>query len=385
MTDAYILGAKRTAIGKRGGALSATRPDDMAGALLKGLADELDLDGAHVEDVIMGCVTQVDEQGINIGRVASLIAGFPVTACGTTVNRMCGSSLQAVNFAAQGVMSGMHDLTIGAGVESMSRVPMGSDMGALSELLTDKYDIIQQGVSAELIAEKWGLSKEDLHKLALESHRRAIHAIDEGRFEREVLPLDLTTPDGEQVCFDTDEGPRRGTTLEKMAGLKTPFKDDGVVTAAAASQISDGAAAVVIGTKEKAEELGLSPRARFKAMAVAGVDPTIMLTGPIPATKKVLEKAELTLDDIGVFEVNEAFAPVVLAWAHEMSDEPQELLERTNVNGGAMALGHPLGCSGARLLVTLLHEMERQDVRYGLATLCIGFGQAVATIIEREM
>jgi acetyl-CoA acetyltransferase family protein len=385
MTDAYILGAKRTAIGKRGGALSATRPDDMAGALLEGLADELDLDGAHVEDVIMGCVTQVDEQGINIGRVASLIAGFPVTACGTTVNRMCGSSLQAVNFAAQGVMSGMHDLTIGAGVESMSRVPMGSDMGALSELLTDKYDIIQQGVSAELIAEKWRLSKEDLHKLALESHRRAIHAIDEGRFEREVLPLDITTPDGEQVCFATDEGPRRGTTLEKMAGLKTPFKDDGVVTAAAASQISDGAAAVVIGTQEKADELGLTPRARFKAMAVAGVDPTIMLTGPIPATKKVLEKAELTLDDIGVFEVNEAFAPVVLAWAHEMSDEPQELLERTNVNGGAMALGHPLGCSGARLLVTLLHEMERQDVRYGLATLCIGFGQAVATIIEREM
>lgn len=384
MTDAYILGAKRTAIGRRGGALSATRPDDMAGMLLKGLVDEIDLDPAEVEDVIMGCVTQLDEQGINIGRVAALIAGFPVTACGTTVNRMCGSSLQATNFAAQGVMSGMHDLTIGAGVESMSRVPMGSDMGPLSDVLTDKYDIIQQGVSAELIAEKWGLSKEDLHKLALESHRRALHAIDEGRFEREVLPLEVTSPDGQTICFDTDEGPRRGTTLEKMAKLKTPFKDGGVVTAAAASQISDGAAAVVVGSQQKAEQLGLPLRAQFKAMAIAGVDPTIMLTGPIPATRKVLDKAGLTLDDIGVFEVNEAFAPVVLAWANEMSpDDPQEILKRTNVNGGAMALGHPLGCSGARLLVTLLHEMERQDVRYGLATLCIGFGQAVATIIER--
>ncbi len=386
MTDAYILGAKRTAIGKRGGALSATRPDDMAGALLKGMVEELDLDPAEVEDVIMGCVTQLDEQGINIGRVAALIAGFPVTACGTTVNRMCGSSLQATNFAAQAVMSGMHDLVIGAGVESMSRVPMGSDMGALSDHLTDNYDIISQGVSAELIAEKWGLSKEDLHKLALESHRRALHAIDEGRFEREVLPLEITAPDGGRVTFETDEGPRRGTTLEKMAKLKTPFKDNGVVTAAAASQISDGAAAVLVGSKDKADELGLTPRARFKAMALAGVDPTIMLTGPIPATRKVLDKAGLTLDDIGVFEVNEAFAPVVLAWAHEMSpDDPQAILRRTNVNGGAMALGHPLGCSGARLLVTLLHEMERQDVRYGLATLCIGFGQAVATVIERDV
>jgi acetyl-CoA acetyltransferase family protein len=385
MNDAYILGAKRTAIGKRGGKLSATRPDNMAGALLKGLAEELDVDPAQIEDVIMGCVTQLDEQGINIGRIASLVAGFPVTTCGTTVNRMCASSLQAVNFAAQGVMSGMHDLMIGAGVESMSRVAMGSDMGPLSELLTDKYDIVQQGISAELIAEKWDLGREQLDSLALESHRRALHAIDEGRFEREILGLEVTTPDGEQIRFEVDEGPRRGTTMEKVAKLNTPFKDDGVVTAASASQISDGAAAVLVGSKAKADELGLAPRAKFKAMALAGVDPTIMLTGPIPATKKVLDKAGLGLDDIGVFEVNEAFAPVVFAWACEMSDDPRQLLGRTNVNGGAMALGHPLGCSGARLLVTLLHEMERQDVQYGLATLCIGFGQAVATIIEREV
>lgn len=386
MQEAYILDAGRTAIGRRKGALAHTRPDDLAAKLLRGLVDRAELDPAEVEDVIMGCVTQIGEQGLNIGRMAPLIAGFPVTTTGTTVNRMCASSLQAVNFAAQGIMSGMHDLVIGAGVESMTRVGMGTDGGGLSEDLLDRYDIIQQGHSAELIAQKWGLKREELDQMAYESHRRALHAIDEGRFQAEIIPIEVDDAEGNAFTFDTDEGPRRNSTLEKLASLKPCFKDDGVVTAAASSQISDGAAAVLVGSKEKADQLGLKARAKFTAMAVAGVDPTIMLTGPIPATTKVLQKAGLSLDDIDLFEVNEAFAPVVLSWAKELSpDDPQALLARTNVNGGAMALGHPLGCSGARLLTTLLFEMERQNKRYGLATLCIGFGMAVATIIEREV
>ena len=383
MQDAYILDAGRSAIGRRKGMLSKTRPDDLAGYTLKGLVERNQLDPVHVEDVIMGCVTQIGEQGFNIGRLATLTAGFPVTTTGTTVNRMCASSLQAVNFGAQGVMSGMHDLVIGAGVESMTRVAMGTDGAALSENILDRFDIIQQGHSAELIAKKWGQTREQLDRMALESHQRALHAIDNGYFKKEIIPLEVEGPEGETLVFDTDEGPRRGSTIEKLASLKPAFRDDGVVTAAASSQISDGAAAVLIGSKKKADELGLTPRAKFRAMAVAGVDPTIMLTGPIPATRKVLEKAGLTMDDIGLFEVNEAFAPVVLSWAQDLSDDPEKLLERTNVNGGAMALGHPLGCSGARLITTLLHEMERRDVQYGLATLCIGFGMAVATIIER--
>lgn len=383
MQDAYILDAGRSAIGRRKGMLSKTRPDDLAGYTLKGLVERNQLDPVHVEDVIMGCVTQIGEQGFNIGRLATLTAGFPVTTTGTTVNRMCASSLQAVNFGAQGVMSGMHDLVIGAGVESMTRVAMGTDGAALSENILDRFDIIQQGHSAELIAKKWGQTREQLDRMALESHQRALHAIDNGYFKKEIIPLEVEGPEGETLVFDTDEGPRRGSTIEKLASLKPAFRDDGVVTAAASSQISDGAAAVLIGSKKKADELGLRPRAKFRAMAVAGVDPTIMLTGPIPATKKVLEKAGLTMDDIGLFEVNEAFAPVVLSWAQDLSDDPEKLLERTNVNGGAMALGHPLGCSGARLITTLLHEMERRDIQYGLATLCIGFGMAVATIIER--
>jgi len=384
MQEAYILDAGRSAIGRRKGLLSTTRPDDMAGATLKAFVERAGVDPAEVEDVIMGCVTQIGEQGLNIGRIAALIAGFPVTTTGTTVNRMCASSLQAVNFGAQGVMSGMHDLIIGAGVESMSRVPMGSDGGELSEILLDRFDIINQGLSAEMIAAKWGQTRQQLDDMAFESHQRAIAAQDKGYFDREIMPLEVTGPEGEKIMFQVDEGPRRGTSLEKLASLKPCFKDDGVVTAAGASQISDGSAAVLIGSKAKAEELGLKTRAKFRAMAVAGVDPTIMLTGPIPATQKVLKKAGLTMDDIGLFEVNEAFAPVVLSWAQDMAPGNHEkLLERTNVNGGAMALGHPLGCSGARLLTTLLHEMERRDVQYGLVTLCIGYGMGVATIIER--
>jgi acetyl-CoA acetyltransferase family protein len=383
MSDAYILEATRSAVGKNRGTLSATRPDDLAAMVLNGLVERAGVDPAHIADVVMGCVTQVDEQGGNIGRMAPLIAGWPVDVTGTSVNRMCGSGLQTVNFAAQGVMSGMQDLVVGAGVESMSRVQMGSDMGPVSEKLRDRFDVVNQGISAELIAEKWGFSRQQLDELAIESHRRAVEAIDEGYFEREITPVEVTNPDGEEVVFEVDEGPRRNTSLEKIAGLDPAFKDDGVVTAAASSQISDGAAAVLIGSEQAAEELEVEPRARFVAMETAGVDPTIMLTGPIPATQKVLDRAGLELDDIGLFEVNEAFAPVVLAWAEETSENPEALLERTNVNGGAMALGHPLGATGAKLLTTILHEMERRDVRYGLTTLCIGFGQAVATIIER--
>jgi acetyl-CoA acetyltransferase family protein len=384
MTDAYILEAGRTAIGKRKGALSATRPDDLAGMCLAALVERAGIDPAQVEDVVMGCVTQTGEQGMNIARTAALIAGFPITVTGTSVNRQCGSSLQSVNFAAQGVMSGMQDLVIGAGVESMSRVEMGSDVGPLSERLTDRYDIINQGLSAELIAERWGFSRAQMDALAIESHRRALAAQAEGYFKREILPLSITAPDGQLITFDTDEGPR-APNPDKLASLKPAFKEGGVITAAGSSQISDGAAAVLIGSKQKADELGLKPRARFVSMALAGVDPTIMLTGPIPATQRALAKAGLTADDIDLFEVNEAFASVLLAWAHDISGgQPDRLLARTNVNGGAMALGHPLGASGARVLTTLLYEMERRDLKRGLATLCIGFGQAVATIIERD-
>jgi acetyl-CoA acyltransferase len=374
MADAFILDAVRTPIGKRGGLLSRIRPDDLAAKNLRALIRRTGIDPAEVEDVVMGCVTQIGEQGFNIGRLAALAAGFPVSVCGTTVNRMCASSLQAVHFAAQSIMSGVHDLVIGAGVESMSRVAMGSDGGSLSEHILDRFDIIPQGQSAELIAQRWGLSRQAIDAFSLESHRRAIQAIDDGRFTREISSI---TFQGETLT--QDEGPRRDSSMERLASLKPAFRDDGVITAAASSQISDGAASVLVGSQEAASRLGLRPRARFRAMALAGVDPTIMLTGVIPATEKVLRKAGLTIDDIDLFEVNEAFAPVVLSWAQDTGAP----LDKTNVNGGAIALGHPLGCSGARLITTLLNEMEQRDVTFGLATLCIGFGMAVATIIER--
>lgn len=378
MADAYILEAVRSAVGKRNGALSDTRPDDLAGMVLRGLVDRAGVDAAHVEDVVMGCVTQIGEQGFNIGRTAALIAGFPVSVTGTTVNRMCGSSLQAVNFAAQAVMAGQMDLVIGAGVENMSRVQMGTDGAPLSDRLAERFDLIPQGNSAELICEKWGIGRAALDAFSLESHRRAVAAIETGAFRDEILALQITKG-GRTFTFDQDEGPRPDTTLEQLAKLKTPFQKDGVVTAAGSSQISDGSAAVLIGSAEKAAELGLRKRARIRSMAVAGVDPTIMLTGVIPVTHKALAKAGLTMADVDLFEVNEAFAPVVLAWAHDTGAS----LEKTNVNGGAVALGHPLGASGAKILTTLLHAMEQRDATIGLATLCIGFGMAVATVIER--
>jgi acetyl-CoA acetyltransferase family protein len=383
MTEAVIVEAVRTAIGRRNGKLSPVRPDDLLALTLRQVVDRAGVDAAQVDDVIVGCVTQTGEQGLNIGRSSVLIAGFPIEVPGTTINRFCGSGQQAVNFAAQGVMSGAQDVVIGAGVENMSRVPMGSDAfgpgeGPVSPKLTDLYEIIPQGNSAEMIAKKWGFTREQLDEFAYQSHAKAGQAIQEGRFAREIFPVDVKQ-NGSSYRMDTDEGVRIPPSREKMAQLKPSFQEDGMVTAGNSSQISDGAAAVLIMTADKARELGLKPRARIVAQAIVGSEPTIMLTGPIPATAKVLKKAGLQLKDIDLFEVNEAFAPVVLAWQHETGAD----MEKVNYNGGAIALGHPLGASGARLITTLLHELERQDARYGLSTMCIGYGMGIATIIER--
>lgn len=378
--DAVIIDAVRTPIGRKKGSLSRTRPDEMAAHVLSAIVEKNGIQPDVVEDVKMGCVTQIDEQGFNIGRMAALIAGFPVEVCGVSSNRMCGSSLETLNQAAHEIMAGMGDLFIAAGVESMSRVPMGSDGGNFSSKLTDRYMIIPQGFSAEMIASQWGFTREELDRYSYESHQKALRAQREGWFDREIVPIDVKTEEGETVRMAKDETPRADTSLEKMAQLQPSFQADGVVTAGNSSQISDGAAAVLIASREKAEELGLRPRARIVATATAGVDPTIMLTGIIPCTEKVLKKAGLTMDDIDLFEVNEAFASVVLAW----QKETQAPWEKVNVNGGAIALGHPLGASGARITATLLHEMERREARYGLMTMCIGFGMAIATIIERE-
>ena len=384
MREAVIVGAVRTPVGKKNGTLAGWRPDDLAAFTLRELTNRVGIDPKEVEDVVMGCVSQVGEQGWNIARNAALIAGFPLDVCGVSVNRQCGSSQQATHFAAMGILSGVEECVIAAGVESMSRIPIGSDgagpgEGPVSPKLAELYNIVPQGISAEMIAEKWGLSRKELDEFSYESHRRAARAIREGRFQREIAPVPVTLPDGASGLFDTDEGPRMDPSLEKMATLAPSFKTDGVVTAANSSQISDGAAAVLVTSEEKAKALGLRPRARIVAMAMAGVDPTIMLTGPIPATQKVLARAGLRLADMDVIEVNEAFASVVLAWKRELDPD----MEKVNVNGGAIALGHPLGASGARILTTLLHELERTGGRYGLATMCIGFGQATATIIER--
>jgi acetyl-CoA acetyltransferase family protein len=322
----------------------------------------------------------VGEQGLNIARNAALIAGFPLDVCGTTLDRMCGSGQQAANFAAMGVMAGQYECVIAGGVENMSRVPMGANAvgpgdGPLSPRLQARYNIVPQGLSAELIAEKWGLKREELDELSAQSHEKAGRAIAEGRFRREIVPVIL--PGGE--VFDTDEGVRVPVNREKMAALTPSFKPDGVVTAANSSQISDGAAALLIMSEPRAKALGLAPRARIVATALAGVDPTIMLTGPIPATQRVLKKSGLKLSQIDLFEINEAFATVVLAWERELHPD----MSRVNANGGAIALGHPLGCSGAKLMTTLLHELERSGKRYGLQTMCIGFGQGIATVIER--
>jgi acetyl-CoA acyltransferase len=380
MNNAVIVGAARSAVGKRNGKLSTVRPDDLLADTLKALVERTKIDPAEVEDVIIGCVDQLGEQGLNIARNAALIAGFPLDVCGTTLDRMCGSGQQAANFAAMGVMSGQYECVIAGGVENMSRVPMGSNGtgpgdGPLSPRLQALYNIVPQGISAEMLAEKWGIKREELDKFSGESHEKAGRAIAEGRFKREIAPI--TLPD--RSVFDTDEGVRVPVNWEKLASLAPSFKPDGVVTAGNSSQISDGAAALLIMSEARAKALNLTPRARIVATSLAGVDPTIMLTGPIPATQRVLKKAGLKIDQIDLFEINEAFASVVLAWERELHPD----MSRVNVNGGAIALGHPLGCSGGRLMNTLLHELERSKKRYGLQTMCIGFGQGIGTIIER--
>ncbi|HXO66373.1 MAG TPA: thiolase family protein [Candidatus Dormibacteraeota bacterium] len=389
MSEALIVNAVRTPVGKRNGVLSKVRPDDLLALALRELVDRAKIDPALVEDVIAGCVTQVGEQSMNVAREGALIAGFPKEVPGTTIERFCGSGQQAVNFAAQAVKSGAMDIVIGSGVESMSREPMGSDAlagpdpfgdsaGPVSPKLADLYEIIPQGLSANRLALKYGIDREAQDRFSLQSHDKAIAAIDEGRFKAEIVPVEVRD-NGNSAVVDTDEGPRRGTSYEKIASLPPAFEPDGMITAGNSSQISDGAAAVLVMSEAKVKELGLTPRARIVATAAVGTDPTIMLEGPIPATARVLQKAGMTLDDIDLFEVNEAFATVVLAWLKETGADPEKL----NYNGGAIALGHPLGCSGAKLITTCLHELERQQARFGLITMCIGHGMGTGTIIER--
>jgi acetyl-CoA acetyltransferase family protein len=383
MSSAVIVDAVRTPLGRRNGSLKDWHPVDLAAHTLTALVERNDLDPALVDDVLMGCVMQVGDQAGNVGRNAALAAGFPESVVGTSIDRQCGSSQQAAHFAAQGVMAGAYDVVIAAGVESMTRVPMGASFlpGSMpfGPKVFERYDLVPQGISAEMIAEKWGISREDNDAFSVQSHLRAARATDEGRYEREIVPVPVTTDEG-STMFTRDEGIRPDSSVEKLAQLKPAFQPDGgVITAGNSSQITDGAAATLIMSEEKAGELGLTPRARFHTFALAGVDPVIMLTAPIPATTAVLERAGMTLDDIDLVEINEAFAPVVLAWAKEHSPD----MEKVNVNGGAIAIGHPLGCSGSRLLATLLNELERTGGRFGLQTMCEGGGMANAMIIER--
>jgi acetyl-CoA acyltransferase len=390
MTTAVIVDAVRTAGGKRNGKLRNWHAVDLGSEPLKALAARNNLDPAVIDDVITGCVMQVGEQSLNIGRNAVLAAGFPESVPATTVDRQCGSSQQAIHFAAQGVIAGAYDVAIAAGIESMTHTPMGSsvvrDLGfpfgpRMMARYAEKGGLVGQGISAEMIADQWGLSREDLDRFSAESQQRAARARDEGRFDNEIISVAIRDDEGKDTdeLLTSDEGIRPDTTVETLANLKPAFKEDGKVTAGNSSQITDGASAVLIMSEEKASALGLTPRARFHAFALAGVDPVTMLTGPIPATKSVLERAKLTMDDIDAVEINEAFASVVLAWEKELHPD----MSKVNVNGGAIALGHPLGASGAKLMATLLNEIERTGGRYGLLTMCEGGGLANATIIER--
>jgi len=381
MKEVVIVEGVRSPIGRRKGQFRETRPDELAAVVLEELVSRAGVDKGMVEDVILGCVSQSGEQGGNIARTAALIAGFPDYVPGVTIDRQCGSSQQAVHFGSQAILSGDMDIVIAGGVESMTRVPMFSNMqGAKpSEKLTDQYEIINQGLSAERIAEKWGFSRQQLDAYAVKSHERAQNAIDTGLYDKEIVSIDVSDEQGDSQKVTTDEGPRPGTTEQVLAGLKPAFDEQGVITAGNASQMSDGASAVLLMSKEKADELGLKPKARIIARTVVGSDPTLMLTGPIAATKKVLEKAGLLIEDMDRYEVNEAFAPVPLAWLSDIGGDPDKL----NVNGGAIALGHPLGATGTKLLVSLVHELERSDSRYGLLAICEGMGMANATIIER--
>jgi len=380
MPEAFIVDAVRSPIGRRNGALSSIRGDELAAQVLNGLVERNSLDPGEVEDVQMGCVTQIGEQGWNIGRMVPLVAGWPETVAGTTVDRQCGSSMQTNFNAAAAIWSGQLDVVVSAGVEMMSRVPMGSNGGDLSDKLLERWEIVPQGISAEVIAEEWDLSREELDAYSLESHRRAIAAIDEGRFEREIVPVEVHNPHT-GVLVGVDETPRRDTSAEKLAELDPAFRPDGKITAGNSSQICDGAAGVLIVSEQSVARLGLEPRARFVSFGLSGVDPHRMLHGNPEACAKALGRAGLNWDDVAVVEVNEAFASVVLQFLRDAGLEDRR--GDVNPNGGGISLGHPLGATGARVTATLLGELERRDERYGVACMCIGFGQAIAAVIER--
>ncbi len=386
MREVVIVEAVRTPLGRgnqKNGDLRDVHPLKLAAHVLREVVGRPGVDPALVDDVVMGCVSQVGEQSINVARQAVLLAGFPIEVPATTVDRQCGSSQQAVHFAANLIQSGVCDVTIAAGVESMSRVPMGSTVlqgpgTPFPPELLERYDLVNQGLAAEMLAEQWGITRAEADAFATELHRRAAHAQSAGHFDREIAPV-VIGENGESVVVSQDQGIRPGTTVDTLTQLQPSFRPDGILHAGNSSQITDGAAAILLMSAEKAAELGLTCRATIRAQAVVGVDPVTMLTGPIPATRKVLERAGMSIDDIDLFEVNEAFAPVVLAWEREHHPD----MTRVNVNGGAIALGHPLGASGARLMTTLLHELERRDAQTGLQTMCCGGGLGTATVIVR--
>lgn len=379
--EVVIVEAVRTPVGRRKGVFREVHPVHMASSVLNEVVKRAGIEKKQVEDIVMGCVSPVGEQGYNIARISALDAGFPVEVPGVQINRMCGSGQQAIHFASQEIKSGDMDITIAAGVESMTRVPMLSDGNetTIPKSVYEKHDLVWQGISAELIAEKYGIIREQLDEFSYNSHQRAIRAIKEQRFEREILPLAGLDKNNNQIIVTDDEGPRLDTSTDALASLKPVFKENGVITAGNASQMSDGAAAIILMEHKKALELGLKPKARIINQVVVGSDPILMLDGVIPSTKKVLEKSNLMVDDIDLFEINEAFASVVLAWQKTLNVDWNKI----NVNGGAIALGHPLGATGVKLMTSLVHELERTKGRYGLLTICIGHGMSTATIIER--
>jgi acetyl-CoA acyltransferase len=383
-SEVVIVEAVRTPVGRghpEKGYYRDIHPNDLLGRTWTAVIERAGIPAEAVEDVITGCVQQYGEQSYNVGRNAWLQAGLPIETPATTIDRQCGSAQQAVNFAAALVASGVHDVAIGGGVEHMGHIPLSSNWKIAEDLgtpfpseLLERHPLVNQGVSAELIAETWGISRTECDEIALRSHQRAARATDEGRFEREILPFSVNGS-----TYTTDQGIRRETTLDALSELKPAFKDDGLITAGNSSQISDGASAVLVMSREKADELGVRPRARIVDQSTVGVDPVMMLTGPIPATRKILDRNGMTIDDLDLIEINEAFASVIAAWERELHPD----MDRVNVNGGAIALGHPLGSTGGRLVATLLHELERSDKQVGLVTMCCGGGLGTATLIER--
>ena len=378
MGEAYIIDACRTPRGRRKGSLAEVHPIDLFVVPLHAIIKRVGVDPREVDDVVVGCVTETGEQGTNIARSAVLAAGWPVEVPGVTLNRFCGSGQQAVNFAAQAVKAGAQDLVVAGGVESMTRVPMGADMGPLPPSLMEKYNLIPQGLSAEMVAEHWHFSRQQIDEFALGSQQKAWHAIQEGRFKKGIVPFEVTH-NGEKKRFDTDEHVRPQSTLEGLMALQPSFKPDGKITAGNSSGIVDGAAVVMLASDKKVKELKLKPRGRIVDQVIVGSDPVIMLTGPIAATQKILKRTGMKIDQIDLIEINEAFAPVPLCVMQEIGMDP----ESVNVNGGAIALGHPLGATGAMLIGILLDELERRNKRYGLATMCIGIGMGITTIVER--